>query len=80
MDRKAIKDFTYGGLLELMRNRQYYYHSGVGSGYNHFTAEGERALIEYMNIVAAQMIESEEEELNERSKQLVLKGLKGDQH
>jgi hypothetical protein len=78
MDRGAIKDFLYGGLLEIMSNHQYYYKSGAGQGYSHFTEEGEKALVEYMNLVSWKMIESENDELNARSKEIVLKTLKGD--
>jgi hypothetical protein len=56
MDRSAIKEFTYGGLMELMRNRKYYYHSNVGPTYSHWTEDGEKALVEYMNMVGWKMI------------------------
>jgi hypothetical protein len=78
MDRPAIKDFIYGGLSEIMNNRQYFYKSSVGQGYSHFTEEGEKALVEYMNLVSWKMIEAENNELNARSKEIVMKTLKGD--
>jgi len=76
MDRSAIKDFVYGGMMELMRNRQYYYHSGVNSTYNHWTDEGKAALTDYMTLVAGKMWETEQVELNARAKELVLQELK----
>jgi hypothetical protein len=78
MDKGALKEFMYGGLMEIMNNRQYYYKSSVGQGYCHFTEEGERALVEYMNLISFKMIEAENNELNARSKAIVLKGLKGE--
>ena len=78
MDRGAIKDFIYGGVMEIMNNRQYYYKSSVGQGYSYFTEEGEKALIEYMNLVSWKMIEAENNELNARSKEIVMKTLKGE--
>ena len=78
MNKGALKDFLYGGLAEIMNNRQYYYKSGSGQGYSHFTEEGEQALVEYMNLVSWKMIEAENNELNARSKEIVLKGLKGE--
>jgi hypothetical protein len=78
MDRGAIKDFIYGGLSEIMNNRQYFYKSSVGQGYSHFTEEGEKALVEYMNLVSWKMIEAENTELNARSKEIVMKTLKGE--
>lgn len=76
MDRPAIKDFMYGGLMEIMRNRQYFYNSGVGSAYSHFTEEGHRAVQEYMTLVAGKMLEAEQRELNARAKEMVLNELK----
>jgi regulator of sigma D len=76
MDRVAIKDFVYGGIMELMRNRQYYYHSGVNSTYSHWTDEGKVALVEYMTLVSAKMHDAEQTELNARAKELVLNELK----
>jgi hypothetical protein len=78
MDRGAIKDFMYGGITEIMNNRQYFYKSTIGQGYSHFTEEGEKALVEYMNLVSWKMIEAENNELNARSKEIVLKTLKGE--
>jgi hypothetical protein len=78
MDRGAIKDFIYGGVMEIMNNRQYYYKSSVGQGYSYFTEEGEKALVEYMNLVSWKMIESENNELNARSKEMVMRNLKGE--
>ena len=78
MDSKAVKDLMFGGVRELMKNRDYYYHSSVGSNYSHWTENGKEALSDYMNIMAYQMIEAEEKELNRRAKDLVIKGLKGE--
>lgn len=79
MDRQALKDFTYGGIMELMRNSKYYYHSRVGIHYCHWTDDGKAALAEYMHLIGSKMLEVEEAELRERSKQMVLKGLKGEE-
>ena len=68
----------YGGIAELMKNRQYYYYSSVGPEYSHWTEEGNQALLDYMNLISFKMIEAENNELNERSKQMVLKTLKGE--
>lgn len=78
MERAALKEFTYGGLMELMKNRRYYYHSTIGANYSHWTDEGKDAVLEYMNMVGHKMIEAEEAELNQRSKDMVIKGLKGE--
>jgi hypothetical protein len=78
MDKQAIKDVMFGGLSELMKNRKYYYFSSVGANYCHFTDDGQKALQEYMNLMGAKLCEAEEAELNQRAKDLVIKGLKGE--
>lgn len=76
MDRAAIKDLLYGGIAELMRNRHYYYNSGVNSNYNSWTEEGKAALADYMTLVAGKMWEAEQVELDSRARDLVVKELK----
>ena len=78
MDKQAIKEMMFGGLTELMKNRKYYHFSAIGSTYCFFTDEGEKALIEYMNLLGAKLCEAEEADLNKRAKDLVVKGLKGE--
>jgi len=78
MDKRAIKDFTHGGLMEIMKDRQYFYYSEVGPDYCHLTEEGERAIIEFINLVSYKMLEADNEELNQRAKEMVLKSLKGE--
>ena len=79
MDTNAIKELIYGGVRQLMMNRDYYYRSSAGANYSHWTEAGKTALVDYMNLMAYKMIEAEEVELNQRAKNLVIKGLKGEQ-
>jgi hypothetical protein len=79
MDKQAVKDITYGGISELMRNPNYYYFSSVGSAYSYWTENGKQALQEYMDLMAHQFREVELADLDQRAKELVLKGLKGDE-
>lgn len=76
MDRQAIKDLMFGGITELMNNRNYFYWSSVGSNYSHFTDEGRQALAEFMEMIGPKMKEAEEKSLDKRAKDLVLKELK----
>jgi len=78
MDRSAIKEFMYGGVAELMRNRKYFYHSSVGSTYCHWTEDGQKALQEYMNIIGQKMAEAEEAEIRSKAKEMTLVALKGE--
>ncbi len=61
----------------MARNRNFYY-KGIGPQYSHWTEEGKKALADYMEIMTYKLLEAEEADLNQRSKQLVLKGLKGE--
>jgi hypothetical protein len=78
MDKSALKELVFGGVIELMRNRHYFYHSSVGSHYSHWTEEGTKALAEYMTIMGYKMLEAEEAELDQRAKDMVLNTLKGE--
>lgn len=76
MEKKALKEFVYGGLTELMSNSQYYYYSQVGAAYSHWTEDGLIALTEYTNVIGHMMIRAQEQDLDRRAKDLVLAELK----
>jgi hypothetical protein len=78
MDTNTIKNVMYGGITHLMKDRDLYYSSGVGVEYNRWTDKGKEALAEYMNILSGQIIKAESLELDQRAKNLVINGLKGD--
>lgn len=77
MNKQAVKDLTYGGMLELLNNRNMYYKSSVGKDYSHLTEEGKAAVAEYMDLMAWKILQAEEAELDKRAKEMVLKELKG---
>ena len=76
MQKGAIKDLVYGGLEEILHNRNYYYNSSVGGAYSHLTEEGKIALTEFMGLMAYKIIEAENADLNDRAKKQVLDQLK----
>ena len=76
MQKLAIKDLAYGGMMELLSNSRYYYRSGVGAGYSHLTEDGKDAVIEFVDMIAWKMLEAEDRELDTRAKQQVLDQLK----
>jgi hypothetical protein len=78
LEKSALKDLLYGGISEILSNRQYYYHSSIGAEYSHFTDAGKAAMADYLNIMGAAMIKAEEASLNKRAKDLVINGLKGE--
>ena len=78
IEKNAVKDLLYGGIMEIMSNRYYYYNSSIGSEYSHFTDAGKAAMDEYLNTMGRMMLKAEEASLNKRAKDLVINGLKGE--
>ena len=78
MEKRAVKEVMFGGILELARNSRYYYYSKIGEGYSHWTDEGKVALQSLMDGMAWKMITAEEAELEKRAQQQTLDILKGD--
>ena len=78
LEKNAVKDLFYGGIMEILKNREYYYNSGIGSDYNHFTERGKEAMDAYLRSMSVMILKAEEESLNKRAKELVIKGLKGE--
>lgn len=79
MNKDAVKDIMYGGINELLHNPMFYTHSIIGTGYCHFTKDGEQALHEFTKQLAIMIYKAEEVALNRRAKDIVLQGLKGEQ-
>jgi hypothetical protein len=77
MDKTAIKHMMYGAIKELMADRRYYYNSGMGRQYSHWTDEGKLAVYEFASDMAFYISEAETKELDQRAKDMVLKELKG---
>jgi hypothetical protein len=75
MDKIAVKDLIFGGLSELIRNKEYYYHSAMGAEYSHWTEAGEDAMSEFMTIMAFHMAAAESLSLDARAKELIMDGL-----
>jgi len=78
MEKDAIKAIMYGGINELMNNRDYYRRSSVDSKYSEWTKTGMKALIEHTLEMTQRIQTAEEQSLNKRAKDMVIKGLKGE--
>lgn len=76
MEKQAIKDLMYGSLNELMQNRRYYSRSSVGPEYSRWTEEGQVVLKQYMSEITKLIYIADQNELDSRAKELVLKELK----
>ena len=72
---ELLKRQVYAGLMEIIKDKQYYYRSGVDSNFNRLTDEGREAVAKYLAIMAPHMIRELEQELDQRAKQMVLKEL-----
>jgi len=66
----------YAGLFEIIKDRDYYYHSGVGRDYSHLTERGKEATVKWLNMMAYEMLELEKAELDARAKKLMWEELK----
>jgi hypothetical protein len=75
MDRHVVKDLIYGGISELMQDKRYFYHSTISSYYCYWTEDGERAIIEYLTLMASSMAAADQAQLDTRAKELVMDGL-----
>jgi hypothetical protein len=78
MEKQTIKDIMYGGINELMNNRDYYFRSEVGAQYSSWTEKGQVALMTYTVQMSRYIQTAEDKVLDKRSKELVIKGLKGE--
>lgn len=76
MQRESLRDGLYGGIAEIIKNPKLYYHSIVGSEYCKFTEKGREEIVKWMEMQAREIIKYEEEMLDARAKELVLKELK----
>lgn len=71
-----MKDVLYGGITALMDRREHFYKSSVGPEYGHWTENGKEALHAFLEVMSVQIHTTEENELDRRAKDLVLKELK----
>ena len=78
MNKQDLKNILYGSIYELAKDRKNYYHSNFGNNYSHFTPEGEKAVLELLQVWVYSMLQTEEKELDRRAKDLVVKELKGE--
>lgn len=66
----------YAGLIEILKDKKYYYQSGIVSDYNKLTDEGKEAVLEFVHIMAPHMIKYDNQMLDERSKKMMMDVLK----
>lgn len=79
MDKQALKNILYGSIVELAKDRKYYKYSDFGDKYCYYTDVGEKAVLEILQTWTAKLLQEEQKLLDKRAKELVLKGLKGEE-
>ena len=67
---------VYAGIMEILRDNKYFYRSIVGDNYSHFTDDGARELVKFVNLMAPEMLRIEKQELDDRARELVTQALK----
>jgi hypothetical protein len=75
MEKTAIKSLIYGGINELIQTEKYYRYSKIGREYCRWTDEGQQVLLEFLSDITFLIYEAEQESLDRRSKEIMLKGL-----
>jgi hypothetical protein len=78
MEKDVIKDLMYGGINELMNNKDFYYRSSVGADYSKWTEKGSLVMLDFVKSMTQQIHTLEDKTLDKRAKELVIKGLKGE--
>jgi hypothetical protein len=67
---------VYSGLFEIVKDRKYYYHSPIGKDYCHLTDEGKVAVAKWLELMAPEMQELEQQQLDAHAKKLMWEELK----
>lgn len=78
MKKEAVKDIMFGGVSELIKNKNFYYFSSIGPQYCHWTEEGKMELQAYMDFMAYTVLQAETADLDRRAKEMVIGVLKND--
>ena len=78
MRKNAVKDQLYGGILEMMNNRDYFYKSNVGKQheYSHWTDAGKEELVAFVLEHSKRILVSEEELVVTKAKEMTFEALK----
>ena len=78
MRKSAVKDQLYGGIMEMLHNKEYFYKSNVGKAheYSTWTDAGKEELFAFVLYHSKKMLVAEEAELDARAKGMVIDALK----
>ena len=73
---KLLPNQVYAGLFEILKDQRMYHYSRVGTDYCHLTEQGEKAVVDWINMMAPQMHKLEQNILEKKAKEMVWSELK----
>ena len=72
MPHNVLHRQIYAGLMEILKDSNYYYHNK----YSTLKDPGKEEIIKFINMMAYHMIEEDNQQLTERAKKIVWENLK----
>lgn len=76
MATPLFKSQVYAGVMEILKDKKYYYRSGISTDYDKFTEEGEQEIINFFKLMAGTMLKKEQEQFIKEAKSMVWDELK----
>ncbi len=78
MRKTAIRDQLYGGIIEMMKNREFFYRSEIGKAheYSSWTDQGKEELMEFIMAHSKKMLVAEELEIDTLAREMTFSALK----
>lgn len=73
-----LKRQVYAGIMEILRDKKYYYTSSASPSYNQLTPAGVDELAKYVSHMGGLMLTKEKQELEQLAKDMTWNSLKKD--
>lgn len=77
MDKESIKDIIWGGMMELMNNRNYFRRSSVDPKFSEWNPRGQEALHEFLEYLTPMIEQVRYDEVKKEAKQMTIDALRG---
>lgn len=74
--KNLLANQLYAALYEILKDKDLYYYTTIGSEYCKFTDLGEKEVLKFLNIVAPKIIEEEKDKLVAYARDYVVQELK----
>lgn len=76
MNRNSLQQRQFcAGLMEILSDSKFYYHSTVGRDFSKLSEEGKAEIVKYIDFMAPMLIEERKKMLDEHAKEMVINGL-----